>query len=341
MKIILYFLLIIKIVSSQWNSNNSFIYYNDIHYKIRGINWFGINNDCLCPNGLWIHSLDFYLDLIKNHGFNSIRIPISMESIYGFNNIIKKECVYAEIENKTVVELLHIIFIKSEERNMSILLDFHSIYNEITEFPWYNNVLTKEEFIRLWKIVIQEFQRYNNLIGIDIKNEPHGNISIDIWTSFVLSFIQDIHSNFPDFKGLFFIEGVQQDNSVWGGSINNFPDFYPYRVVLSPHIYGVSVRGISALYDSVMQWDIWFGNYTKSICIGEIGGTFQDEDWEWQQRILYYLSHNGITDFYFWGLTPNSYDVGGILENDWTTVNQRKIWFCEQLQTDPTFISFS
>jgi endoglucanase len=269
-----------------------------------------------------------------------------MESIYALNQTIKKDCVYPDLQQNTVSQFLHLLFQKSKDRNMSILLDFHSIYNVITEYPWYNNVLTQEDFTRLWKIVIREFQHYSNLIGIDIKNEPHGTISLQTWLFFVTSFIQEISTQSPHFQGLFFIEGIQQENSVWGGSINHFPNFTNPRIVLSPHVYGVSVRGTTALYDNSMQWDIWFGNRKNDptllspICIGEIGGTFIDEDWEWQQRMLYYLLEHDITDFYFWGLTPNSYDVGGILDTDWTNVIPRKIWFCQQLQKDPTFIIF-
>lgn len=346
MKLMLYFLFFLKLIYSKWTTSNYSIYYENTLYKIRGINWFGINNDCLCTNGLWVHDLDFYLDLIKDKGFNSIRIPLSMESIYAFNQTVKKECVYPEIEQTTVSQFLHLLFQKTRDRNMSILVDFHSIYNVITEYPWYDDVLTQQEFIRLWTIVIQEFQQYSNLIGIDIKNEPHGSISLNTWITFIDSFVQNISIQYPDFQGLFFIEGVQQENSVWGGSINYFPNFTNPRIILSPHIYGVSVRGTSALYDNSMQWDIWFGNRKKDpslsspICIGEIGGMFIDEDWEWQQRMLYYLLELGITDFYFWGLTPNSYDVGGILDTDWTQLIPRKIWFCEQLQQHPTFIDF-
>lgn len=48
------------------------LFYEKHRYHIRGINWFGMEAVCNCPNGLWVH----YMNLLRS---NSIRIPFSYE----------------------------------------------------------------------------------------------------------------------------------------------------------------------------------------------------------------------------------------------------------------------
>jgi len=348
-----------------WSTNGRNIYFHlknstdnqtissgesSIEYKIRGINWFGMNNDCLVVNGLWIKNMESYLDMLVQEGFNSLRIPFSMESVFHIDMPIKQDCVTKDtnLMNKTVRSFLHELFGACLYRNMTILLDFHSIYNVITEYPWFSPLLSKDDFWKLWKIIIDEYAIYPNLIGIDIKNEPHGSIQWPEWSEFIDNFIQNVIQQTPHFQGLVFVEGIQdhEDHSVWGGSFRLMPEPFFTNLssttnflVLSPHIYGVSIRGVSAMYDTSLVWDIWFANRREQypICIGELGGMFIDEDWDWQQRLLYYLIDMNIQNFYFWSLTPNSYDVGGLLQLDWQTFNTRKLFFCKLLQPEPTF----
>jgi endoglucanase len=36
------------------------------------------------------------------------------------------------------------------------------------------------------------------------------------------------------------------------------------------------------------------------------------------------MKEKGVRNFYFWSWNPNSGDTGGILKDDWTTVQQGK-----------------
>ena len=44
----------------------------------------------------------------------------------------------------------------------------------------------------------------------------------------------------------------------------------------------------------------------------------------WQTSLLSYLSENHIS-YTYWCWNPDSSDTGGILESDWTTVDQAKM----------------
>ena len=77
-------------------------------------------------------------------------------------------------------------------------------------------------------------------------------------------------------------------------------------------------------------WDGWWGylikEQTAPVLIGEFGSTLADpKDATWMKSLLSYLG-TGTTgaSFTYWSWNPNSGDTGGILNDDWTTINQAK-----------------
>lgn len=338
--------------NGEWTTKNNNIYYNDQLYRIRGVNWFGSETDCRVPLGMWVQSLDWYLDTLRGYGFNSLRIPFSYENAQTMDVEVKQECVSAcpSLQGQSMNEAFHRLFRGAQERQMTILLDFHTINGHITEYPT-TDIVNEDMVLETWVSVLNGFGSYPNLIGIDIKNEPHGNIRWPGWGSFVQRAIDYISGVVPTFTGLFFVEGIQDpaDMSVWGGSFRNIDDvFGPVpnpRIVFSPHVYGPSVRGSTAISDDKSRWTEWFAflqdKYQNPVCIGEIGGWFEGDDRTWHYQILEFLQQNNISNAYYWCLNPNSIDTGGIFEYDWTTINQEKIAFCKQLQPNPVFLSFS
>lgn len=341
-----------RVVCGQWTTKQNGIFYKDEPYHVKGINWFGAETECRVPHGLWVHSLDYYMDLMRSHNFNSIRIPFSYENAQNMDAVVDDGCVSLSpsLQGKTFRQALHMIIGGARYRNMSVLLDFHTIGGIITEFPSSPGSVTEEQFLEKWKAVLWEYGAYSNLMGIDLKNEPHGNIRWPLWGRFVKRAIAYLEEEAPVFQGLFFVEGIQDpsDNSVWGGSfskLGNYLGLVPSsRIVFSPHVYGVSVRGDSALSDSGPRWNKWFAfiqeKYGNALCIGEIGGWFEGDDEAWHFRILDYLKRLQIQNAFYWCLNPNSVDTGGILDFDWTTVNTEKIDFCNDLQPTPAFPFF-
>jgi len=347
------FFLWVWTVQGKWTTNNSEIYYHDTRYHVRGINWFGAETECRVPHGLWVHSMEYYLDVMRKYDFNSIRIPFSYENVQNLDAVVNEGCISMapNLQGKTFRQALHMLIGGAQYRNMSVLLDFHTIQGVITEFPSVPGTVTEEQFLEKWKIVLWEYGAYPNVLGIDLKNEPHGNIRWPTWGDFVRRAIAYLEEEAPSFQGLFFVEGIQDpnDHSVWGGSfarLGNFLGVVPNsRIVFSPHVYGVSVRGDIALRDTDQQWNKWFAfiqdKYNNALCIGEIGGWLEGDDETWHFRVLDFLQRLKIQNAFYWCLNPNSVDTGGILDFDWTTVNMDKIDFCEQLQPSPEFPSFS
>jgi endoglucanase len=329
------------------------VYFQNTYFNIKGFNWFGGDNNNRIPEGLWIRPMSDFLDQLRQYDFNAVRIPISMETVADFDSMVAYDTVSADpsLQGKTLRQIYHALFYMTHDRNMTVLLDFHTIHGMITEYPYLLPEVPPEMTQNTIITLAKEFGKYPNLIGIDIKNEPHGGIQWLEWEEYCVTTIRRIKKEVPSFRGMFFVEGVQATDdypSPWGGSFQHLPASSPLlndsRVVFSPHIYGVSVRGLIAMNEDKDTFDHWFGflhsKCTNPIIIGEVGGLFIGDDRDWHLRLSKYLIENEITNNFYWCLNPDSGDTGGLLYDDWRSLNIEKIDYLATLQSSPTFIAF-
>lgn len=125
---------------------------------------------------------------------------------------------------------------------------------------------------------------------------------------------------------------------------------YLNQVVLSPHIYPPTITNASSAYSGSGLYNrlsTSFGTLAKTgylangvyhkfpIAIGEFGSFFTDSrDLSFFTSFANYLNnnndavdglHNPIDNWFYWSYNPNSGDTGGIVGNDWTTVQWVKI----------------
>ena len=49
-----------------------------------------------------------------------------------------------------------------------------------------------------------------------------------------------------------------------------------------------------------------------------------DAEGVWQRTLIAFLKTNNMS-YTYWSWNPDSGDTGGILQNDWTTINQSKL----------------
>jgi endoglucanase len=144
-----------------------------------------------------------------------------------------------------------------------------------------------------------------------------------------------------------------EDCGWWGGNLSKAGEFpvrlsVAGRVVYSPHEYATSVYNqpwFSAPdYPANMTaiWDHYWGYLYKQniapLMMGEFGTTLANPvDKVWLEKLMAYTGTgvNGIS-FTYWSWNPNSGDTGGILNDDWTTVNQAKQSILQPYLISPT-----
>jgi aryl-phospho-beta-D-glucosidase BglC (GH1 family) len=346
------------IVSHAWKTDHGVIYDNSNHvFNLSGISWFGFETQDFVVNGLWTHPMEFYMDIMKDNGFNTIRVPFSAEWIlYNFDLYPDNAMLSGDPDNqhKKSIEVLDTLFDMAEERRMHIMLDLHRLHKEYISELWYSptdNMFSADDFLNTWFFILDRYHDRYSLIAIDLLNEPHGqatwgsgNPSTD-WNTFAEYAISQIAARYPRNKWLILVEGIG-----WGKDLSQVR-YHPLRfdspaisrrVVYSAHTYGRSVVSSTNIYDVQQLYQDWTSSFGyladdgQTFVIGEYGG-ITELDGPWMQTLVQYLISKDQRNHFFWSLGPNSGDVHGFLLDDWTTIDSFKLQITKSLQPNPTF----
>ncbi|HBL13402.1 MAG TPA: glycoside hydrolase [Cyanobacteria bacterium UBA11162] len=321
---------------------------------LRGVNWFGIETEMHVPHGLWKRDYKEMLSQIKALGYNTIRLPYSVESLRSseLSGIDYTLGANAELQGKSPLEVMDAVISEADRQGLMILLDSHRLNDEQIPELWYGDGFTEEDWIDTWTMLAERYKNQINIIGADLKNEPHGRASWgtnDPATDWRLAAeragnaILKINPNW-----LIVVEGVE--NNVpgqkleihWMGANLEGVDRFPVRlsvsnkVVYSPHEYGAGVFDQPWFSESSFpnnlykRWEIgWNYIATKGIApvfIGEFGGRQIDtlsKEGIWQQKLIEFVRQKDLS-FAYWSWNPNSDDTGGVLLDDWLTVDAPK-----------------
>jgi endoglucanase len=358
-----FFILSLQTIWSQqysWTVDDGQILLNNKHVNLRGVSWFGFETQDFVVNGLWEHPMEWYVDMIHNLGINSVRLPFSAEwIIYNFGLYPYDELLRADppLQHKTSIQIMDHFFDLCQKKGIVILLDLHRLHKEYISELWYSptdDAFTTDTFFQTWFTILDRYQHYPNLIGIDLLNEPHGQATFGSgdyatdWKLFVEKALVKINTRFPQNNWLFFVEGI-----VWGHTFSDYRN-HPFklpvsimkRLVFSPHVYGKSVVSTSPS-DPVILHKIWYNDfgflrheYNKTVVPGEWGGqTYLDKDW--MTFFGDYLIDVNMTNNFLWSLGPNSGDVAGLLLDNWTDLDTFKVSLLKRIVPSPTRFSFS
>jgi len=328
---------------------------------LTGVNWFGFETQNHVVHGLWARGYDDMLTQISSLGFNVIRMPFSIEAIESqqITSIDFSAGNNADLNGATPLEAMELIIDAAAEQGLLVLLDLHSLKDD-NHFHglWYDDTYSESDFSRAWETITKRFGEKPNVIGADLKNEPHGEASWGDgsqtdWRAEAEKIGNEIHRYAPDW--LIVVEGIegwtdgqQLERHWWGGNlegvrINPVQLDLPNKLVYSPHEYGPGVWAqpwfdqgdfTDTLYD---RWSKGFGYILDEeiapVLVGEFGGretTVDTKEGRWQRQFMDYLSQRSIS-FTYWSWNPNSGDTGGVLDDDWRTVITEKLDLLQQL----------
>lgn len=349
---------------APWKTANGVLMYNDREFIVRGANLNGFESDgCRVLLGLADKPMAFFLDFLHTHQFNTLRIPLSFEVMADLQLKIGN-CTRSEpalqAGTSTVEFAVSFLLDEAWRRGMFVLFDLHTIGGVITPMPW-TEAVNENMVTEAWLLFLRRFHKHPALMGIEIKNEPHDTITLDVFLEHCAKVIRNIETYIPDFKGLYFISGIQR-GGPWGGafdprvltagfaglthpSIVCTVDTPPDRLVFNPHVYGPGVRGEDAATEGPEAWETQYGFITSmnnhwnssAILPTEIGGIFNGTDRSYYDRwLLWHTGEKRIRAGAFWWTTgPFSADTGGLFEEDYS-VNWEKVNFMKRLVPYPT-----
>ena len=320
---------------------------------LRGVNWFGFETETHAPHGLWARDYKEMLAQIKDLGYNIIRLPYSVQglrsnSISGVDFSIGSN---ADFQGKTSLQAMDLFIQEADRQGLLILLDSHRLNNQRIPTLWYGDGFTEQDWIDAWTMLARRYKNQRNVIGADLKNEPHGEASWGTgdratdWRLAAERAGNAIQAVNPDW--LIVVEGVQNNvpgqqlQHWWGGNLEGVRNYpvrlnVPNKLVYSPHEYGAGVHNQPWFSDPSFpnnlrqRWQIGF-NYINDekiapILIGEFGGRQVDSSSKegiWQRELVKFIDEKEL-HFTYWSWNPNSGDTGDILKDDWRTIDAPK-----------------
>jgi endoglucanase len=338
--------------------------------QLAGINWYGMNYGNV-PDGLWARDYKSMLSQMKSVGFNLLRIPFSYDAIYAGVDTIADQINYsigsnAELVGKKPIEVLDAIVQEAGRQGLLVMLT-HQTFASKTNSPelWYQEGYSESQWINMWTSLADRYRNQANVIGADIKNEPHGTAtwgSNDFATDWRLAAERagnQILSVNPNW--LIVVEGVGDDSSNpnqinsrgywWGENLERAGTApvrlsNPNRLVYSPHTYGpgnAKALGVEEFIPYLndpqfpnnldSRWNSAFGylhDQNKGALIlsefGGPGGQVYGRDGQWEQKLINYLDQRDISWAYWaWNPAPYGDMGGGILGADWNALNQNRV----------------
>lgn len=303
------------------------------------------------------------LDQIKSLGYNTIRLPYSNQL---FDSSSKPSGIdYSlnpDLQGLQGLQLMDKIVDYATGIGLHIILDQHRPDASGQSALWYTPAYPESRWIADWQMLAAHYKNNPLVIGADLHNEPHtpacwgcGQPAID-WQAAAERAGNAILSVNPNW--LIFVEGVDcygsnSDCAGWGSNLEGVKDHpvqlnVPNRLVYSVHDYPASVSWhpwFSAPdYPANLPavWDKYWGYVAKQgiapVWVGEFGSRLQTEqDRQWFSTLINYLGKGaGGFNWTYWSWNPDSADTGGILMDDWLTVNSDK-----QTQLQPILFPFN
>ncbi|MCX4881642.1 cellulase family glycosylhydrolase [Streptomyces sp. NBC_00847] len=323
--------------------------------RIAGINWFGFETANHVVHGLWSRDYKSMIDQMRSLGYNTIRLPYSddiFKSTAVPNSIDFSSGKNADLQGLNSLQVMDKLVAYAGKDGLKVILDRHRPDSGGQSALWYTAAVPESTWITNLKALAARYRGQDTVIGIDLHNEPHdpacwgcGDTTTD-WRLAAQRAGNAVLSANPDL--LIFVEGVQTYDGVsgwWGGNLMGVARYpvqldLPNRVVYSAHDYATSVAQQPWFSDPAFPgnmpgvWDKYWGYIFKQniapVWVGEFGTTLASTtDQKWLTALASYLrptSTYGADSFQwtFWSWNPNSGDTGGILKDDWQTVDTVK-----------------
>jgi endoglucanase len=348
--------------------------------RLTGVNWFGFETANLSPHGLWSRDYKSMLKQVKDLGFNCIRlpwcnaifsgIPSSIQiNEYGTDAYTNKAGLNIDLKGLSSLEIMDKIIQEAKNLGLMIILDNHSREPDgyMNETLWYTAKTPESKWISDWVSLAKRYADYENVVGFDLNNEPHGNLTTGMKPPASWGYNVEGYGN-TDWRAaaekcglevlkvnpsaLIIIEGVENykgDNYWWGGNLSGVKD-YPITTIpkanlmYSPHEYGPEVYNQPWFTASDFPnnlpgiWDqkFWFIQKEKiaPILVGEFGikgssaADTSSTAYQWLKKFMDYCGKD--CSWTFWSLNPNSGDTEGLLLYDWVTVSDAKYKLLKQ-----------
>jgi endoglucanase len=309
-------------------------------FKLAGPSWYGGESATLVPDGLDRASLASTARLVREMGFNSVRLPWCNEMV-ATNRVVAPADVSAnpELVGKTVLEVLDAVIEALAREGIVVILDNHRSRGDWCcdtahgDGLWYTEQYPEAVWLEHWRQLTQRYLSQPNVVGMDLRNEPRGQLAVDApagcfdcnnptescvcewsrwgsnagtdrdWAAAAERGGNEILAINPNL--LIMVEGP--DWAGWvGASFRPIVLSVPDRLVYSVHKYSFDYDGDcvawKASVESAAGYVVEPGrSYTAPLWLGEFGIHHDQTTHPWWTCLLEYVAEKDL-DWSYWAL---------------------------------------
>ncbi|GLI81760.1 hypothetical protein PoHVEF18_010149 [Penicillium ochrochloron] len=300
-----------------------------IPLKLASLNWYGASDTDFVPGGLEVQHRDAIAALIRDLGFNSVRLPYADEIVIN-NPVIEPSVIAANLDlfsnssqtdGHTSVRALDVFHAVVESLTAAGLLVI--VNNHITQATWCCGInpcdlswkndwfgadmlctvsQTEERWIRNWETVMAPLVSNPLVMGADLRNEVRGlwgTMHWGEWADAAEKASERLLAMNPEW--LMFVEGISSANDLSGVRKRPVKLSVPGRVVYSAHVYKWSGWGSLKPFSgrtyedfAATMWKNWGYLLTEEIApvwVGEFGtpDTPSEGDQNYWCHLMQYL----------------------------------------------------
>ena len=344
---------------------------------LMGINWFGLNVKTYSPHSLWVGTLDEHVKVLKDNGFNAVRLCMSAKLMMNLDTLAVNHpdplnpAIHTskepDFEGKPAGLLLDALVKKLEVAGILVMFNLHRMGevddNEKDIGPlWYSDLWPETKVIDAWKAIALRYKNSPNVFAMDIKNEPHesvwGGPREKDFSSFCERVGDAIHAINPNV--LIAVEGTTVkiwSDSVEGALTKPVKLTIPDKVIYTPHLYQYfSFNGNrpDSKENFKAYMDKCFGDVHKAgmtVVIGEWGytddadGTQGEDDRfaadkAWLPMVIDYLKDVKLENQFYWALNENAGSFQSILRKGTLMPKPDKIAKIQSITPNRSVIKF-
>ena len=337
---------------------------NGDRFKLASVNWYGFEELDYVPAGLEIAHVSEIAQSIAGLGFNSVRLPFSMEMVEQ-TGAVEPHVVAAnpELEGRTPIEVMDAVIDDLAEEGLVVILDNHSseaVWYSATNGLWYTDEYPEAMWLSMWGELTERYMDHPAVVGFDLRNELRngatwgGDPATD-WKAAAGRAADEILS--IDSTKLIVVEPINYASDFSGHYWDPLVLSVDGRLVLSPHDYSWFHTGLDSYDDLAGDLGSWWGflivqdmPFTAPVWVGEFGtcnwaddciggdtydGTIEDRfNGVWFELFIQYLAAGDI-DWAYWsvngtmargeGREYGAVDWFGVLDESWAEPSNERL----------------
>jgi endoglucanase len=148
--------------------------------RMAGVTWYGMESTYWVPAGLDYQPYTKIMDLVKQLGYNTIRLPYSNQLVE--TNPVVTEMVNAnpQFRGMHALDVMDAIVNYAHQIGLRIILDDHRSaaatpkrINYLDQPLWYMPGYPESSWIRDWVFLTRRYLHNDAVVGFDLRNEPH------------------------------------------------------------------------------------------------------------------------------------------------------------------------